>query len=93
MTETIRLKPDVEWRRVGGEVVVLDVGSSAYMAVNDTGTILWPLVVEGATESRLVDELATHFHVEPEQAASDVKAFVDQLRSLSLVDIDGSESP
>jgi len=82
----IRLRAGVEWRSVSGEVVALDLESSAYLAVNGTGSILWALVASGATPARLVDELLTRYDIGPEEARRDVDAFLDSLRSLSLVE-------
>ncbi len=82
----LRLKPGVEWQHVDNEVVVLDLGSSAYLAVNDTGAVLWPMVAAGTTESELVEELTSRFEVDVEQAQVDVRAFVARLRSLALVE-------
>lgn len=85
----IRLRPDVEWRDVDGEVVALDLATAAYLSVNDTGSLLWPLVARGATQVQLVTELVRHFALDSEQAGADVAAFVTQLRSLALVEEPG----
>jgi hypothetical protein len=82
----IRLRPDVEWQHVDDEVVLLDLRSSAYLAVNDTGAVLWPMVAAGTTEPELVEELAARFPVEVDQAKADVTTFVARLRSLTLVE-------
>ena len=83
---SLRLKRGVEWQRVDDEVVALDLASSSYLGVNDTGAVLWPLVAEGTTEARLVEALTAQFTVGPEQAKADIEACVEQLRSLALVD-------
>lgn len=85
MESFVRLKPDVEWQLVDDEVVALDLGASAYVAVNDTGAVLWPFVAKGATEGRLVQELTARFRIDVERARADVGAFVGRLRSMSLV--------
>lgn len=82
----LRLRPGVEWQQVDDEVVALDLASSAYLAVNDTGALLWPLVAAGTTEGQLVDALTARFTVDVERARADVGAFVARLRSMSLVD-------
>ncbi len=82
----LRLKPGVEWQHVDDEVVALDLGTSAYVAVNDTGAALWPLVAGGTTPQQLVEALTASFPVDAERARADVDAFVLQLRSLRLVD-------
>jgi hypothetical protein len=85
LSSFVRLKPGVEWQPVDDEVVVLDLATSSYLAVNDTAAVLWPLVAAGATEMRLVDELTRQFQVEAASAEADVSAFVERLRSLALV--------
>ena len=87
--DEVRLRSGIEWRTVSGEVVALDLDSSAYLAVNDTGSLLWPLVASGATEGRLVEELVAHFDVDGEQARVDVAEFVGRLRALCLVEPSG----
>lgn len=82
----LRLRSGVEWERVDDEIVALDLSSSAYLAVNDTGTVLWPRVAAGTTETALVEELTARFDIDVGRARADVQAFVDRLRSLALVE-------
>ena len=82
----LRLKAGVEWQHVDDEVVVLDLSSSAYLAVNGTGAALWRLVAAGTTERRLVDELTARFPVDVDQARADVTQFTAQLRDLALLE-------
>jgi hypothetical protein len=82
----IRLKPDVTWQQLDGEVVALDLASATYVMANDTGSILWPLLEEGATDSELAAVLVDRFGIDAERASADVAAFVAQLRALTLVD-------
>ncbi len=82
----LRLKPAVEWQYVDDEVVVLDLNSSSYLAVNNTGAALWALVAEGTTEGQLGEELSSRFNLGRERAQVDAAAFVDRLRSLNLVE-------
>lgn len=86
MADPIRLKPDVTWQQLDGEVVALDLASAVYVMANDTGSILWPLLEEGATDSELASVLVDRFGIDAERAGADVAAFVAQLRALTLVD-------
>lgn len=81
----IRLKPGLDWQAVDDEIVALDSGTAKYLGVNETGALLWPLVVVGTTEAGLADELVRRFGIDPEQARADVGVFMEQLRSLSLL--------
>lgn len=85
MATVLKLRPDVAWQNLDGEVVALDLDAAAYLMANDSGSLLWPLLAEGATRSQLVDELTRRFRIEPERAGADVGAFVDQLRTLNLL--------
>lgn len=86
MPEVVRLRSGVEWQDIDGEVVALDLETSAYLAVNDTGALLWPLVVAGTTEAGLVEVLIDRYQIDEAQARADVGAFVAHLRSFSLLD-------
>ncbi len=81
----VRLRQDVEWQVVDDEVVALHLGQSSYLAVNDTGARLWPLVAAGTTEAALAAELVASFGVAAELAHTDAGAFVARLRELALV--------
>jgi hypothetical protein len=75
--ETYRIrKDDLTWRVLNEEVVVLDLRTSVYLSVNNTGKILWDLLVEGANEEQLVRTLIDQFGVAEETARGDVGAFL-----------------
>jgi hypothetical protein len=81
---------DLDWREVEGELVVLDLRESRYLAINRTGRALWGTLVEGATRDQLVDRLVDGFDVERNQAAADVDAFTAELESRGLLLREGS---
>lgn len=83
---TISLRDDaVSWRRVGEEVVALDIDRSDCLALNHTGALLWSSLAEGATRTELVSLLAERFNVGCDDAASDVDAFLHQLAGRGLL--------
>jgi coenzyme PQQ synthesis protein D (PqqD) len=63
---------------------VLDTKRSEYLAVNGTGTALWPLLVAGATREELVLALFSKFGVSKGQALSDVSVFVASLAECGI---------
>jgi hypothetical protein len=84
--ETLRLRSEgVTWRAVESEIVVLDQRASSYLAVNEAGAVLWPLLLEGATRSRLRDELSERFGIGADRASADVDAFLDLLGKRDLL--------
>ena len=73
----IRLRDkDLAWRALENEVVVLDLRTSMYLSVNQTGALLWTRLVNGATEEELVSVLLDAFDVRQERADADVAGFL-----------------
>jgi Coenzyme PQQ synthesis protein D (PqqD) len=86
MADELRLRADaVEWRLVEGEIIALDLERSVYLAVNASGTLLWPALAEGTTQETLVEQLMESFGIDRAAAEHDVAAFVQALREQGLV--------
>ena len=80
MSQILRLRDkDLEWREIQGEVVALDLKSSDYLAVNQSGAKLWAALAVGATRDQLVDVLIGGFAIPREQAEREADAFVRML--------------
>jgi hypothetical protein len=83
----LRLREDrLEWRLVEGEIVVLDLSTSRYIAINGSGAKLWPGLLDGATLRELSDVLANEYGLEPTRAERDVQSFVSALAEQGLLD-------
>ena len=76
----------VEWRTLEDETVVLDLQGSRYFAINATGTMLWPLLAEGATRAQLVEAVTQRWDVTGDAAARDVDAFCGALEAEGLLE-------
>ena len=87
MPETrLRLREaEVDWREVEGELIVLDLRESRYLAINRTGQVLWTALVKGATEDVLIERLIEAFGIDRERAVADVQAFTSELDSRGLL--------
>jgi coenzyme PQQ synthesis protein D (PqqD) len=83
---TLRLREQgLNWREIEGEVVILDVEQSHYLNLNPTGSALWLMLAEGATERQLVDKLTEEFDVDEPTARHDVETFVTSCRQNGLL--------
>jgi hypothetical protein len=76
---------DVAVREIEGEVVVLDVSTRQYHALNRTGGALWQQLEAGATDAELAATLTDRFGADPREAGADVRAFLDGLVALQLL--------
>ena len=71
MSGPVKLRSDaLEWKRLGEEIVALDLRSSEYLAINRTGTAIWDLLLEGAFEEELSALVAERFSVTPNPSVS-----------------------
>ncbi len=69
-----------------GTGLVFNPESNSAISLNKTGVYLWNRLKEGSDEAELVSGLLDTFDgVTEEKAASDVKAFLDDLRMRSLL--------
>lgn len=82
----LKLRTELQWRAVEGEVVALDVRGSQYLGVNDSGAPLWDMLAAGTTRDALADRLVGNHGLDLETALAHVDAFVDQLRAQDLIE-------
>ena len=69
-----------------GTGLVFNPESNGAVALNKTGVYLWSRLKDGATEAELIAGLLEKYDgVTEEKAAADVKAFLEELRSRSLL--------
>jgi hypothetical protein len=83
----VRLREDVAWREIDGEIVLLDLTGQAYYTASRSGAVLWPSMVAGATVRQLSDLLAERFSLDRHVAERDVRDFLDTLHDEGLLDV------
>jgi hypothetical protein len=88
MTGRLRLRSDLEWREIEGEVVAVDEQSSEYLGVNRTGAGLWSLLAEGTTRAELLERLTGTFDVDDATASRDLGAFLAMLERRGLLEVE-----
>jgi hypothetical protein len=76
---------EVDWREVEGELIVLDLRESRYLAINRTGQALWTALASGATKDVLIERLIEAFGIDRARAVADVEAFTSELDSRGLL--------
>ena len=55
---TLRIRSrELEWREIEGEIVAVDLEKSTYLGLNETGTVLWAALAQGATLEELAARL------------------------------------
>jgi hypothetical protein len=88
----MRLRADqLSWREIDGETVLLDLATSKYLRVNQTGTLLLRELATGCPRDRLVTALREAYGLSEEAAMSDVDAFVAMLSERGLLEAETDE--
>ena len=72
-------------RRVGDDLVILDVESSNYFGLNDVGAVVWERLEHDATRTDIIDVVVNTFDVDRERAMNDVGGLIEQLLDAGLV--------
>ena len=88
-----KLSPDVVFRDLEGEAVILDLSSGTYFGLNEVGTRVWRLVDEGRDPSQIVGIVATEYAADRETIAGDVERLLDDLSRRRLIVSAGSGPP
>lgn len=75
----------VTWRKTGDEAVILNLETSEYYSLNETGTFIWELVAAGKPDARIAEALADEYGLASDQAAKDLSDFLKDLSKLRIL--------
>ena len=84
---TVRRNPDILFREIEGESVLLDPDQGTYYTLNETGTAVWNLIEEPTPVTGLIATLLEQYEVTPEQAKSEVDKLLQDLQEHRLVEM------
>lgn len=78
---------DVLFQEVGGEAVLLNLGSESYFGLNEVGTRIWELLTQDSLLQRAYDALRDEYDATPEQLQADLLTLVDEMAKAGLVQL------
>ena len=84
-SECVRVAPDVLFRLVGEEGVLLNLNTEMYLGLNLVGTRMWNVLTSTRSIQVAYDELLQEYEVEPAQLRADLEEFIDQLLGQKLI--------
>ncbi len=87
----IRTHPDVVWRDVDGEIVLLNVVTGQYFGLDEVGSRVWMLLQQdgeaGTPFNTLQARVTAEFDVDAPTALTDLTALIRQLIAQQLVTV------
>src|SRR5262245_3491533 len=81
----VRVSPDVVFRDLEGEAVILDLASGTYFGLNAVATRVWRLLDEGRPFTAIVDAIAEEFDAVRGDVERDVAALLHDLQARRLI--------
>jgi hypothetical protein len=87
LAETVTISPEVVFKELGGEGVLLDMASGIYFGLDETSTRLWLLLQMNGSLRRVFDEMIEEFEVDPDRLERDLLQFVADLTRSNLASL------
>ncbi len=84
-TKAFEISTSIVSAELGGEGVLLDVGSGRYYGLDEIGHTIWRLVCDGLGASAIRERLLAEYDVEPDRLGRDVTAFLSELQENQLI--------
>ena len=88
----MKIKSNFILRKVASTNVVLPLGASVagfkgMLTLNDSGVMLWELLVQGSTKEELALALENEYEVTHDVALADVDEFIEKLKTIDCIDM------
>lgn len=80
-----QLSPDVLYRDLDGQAVILDLASGLYFGLNEVGTRIWTLMSEGRNVDDIAQILSREYKADRATIEQDIRDLTDALRARNLI--------
>jgi Coenzyme PQQ synthesis protein D (PqqD) len=81
----IAIAPTVQFVRVEGDYVLMDLRGGVYMGLDDVASHIWQSLAEHGDVERAAESLSRDYEVTAEEALRDINEWVDSLAARGLV--------
>jgi len=85
--------PDVLFRSLGGEAVLLNLETELYLGMDEVGTRMWTVLNESPSIQAAYDTLLAEYDVDGERLREDLAEFLDRLVERGLVEVSEAAAP
>jgi len=89
----VTVAPDVLFRIVGEEAVLLNLKTELYLGLDRVGTRMWSLLAEEPSVGAAYEALLQEYEIEPARLRDDLDEFLGQLLEQGLIQISPAELP
>lgn len=89
LASQISIPPDVIFRDLDGEAIILNTESGRYYSLDPVGTRFWLLLTRHGRVEPAYRTLLTEYDVSEQELRTDILDLLDELASHGLLHIDG----
>ena len=79
--------PDVLFRVVGNEAVLLNLKTELYLGLDPVGTEMWVVLTSTSSIQAAYESLLQEFDVAPERLRQDLNDFIEKLLDQGLIEL------
>lgn len=83
-----KIRDEVIFRDLDGEMIIMDTDSGSYSGLNETGARIWTLISESRSMARVMSLLQDEYEVSSDSFVEDVRAFIQNLLDENLVEVE-----
>ena len=83
-----RLSPNVLFRELSGEAVLLDLASERYYGLDEVGTRIWQLVSERGRTDAVLQAILDEYEVGEAQMQRELSEFLCELADAGLIELE-----
>ncbi len=77
--------PDVIYRIIDGETVILNLAKGYYYNLRKTGSKIWEAIDNGLSRDQLLNQLFSRYDVDREEIIKSVTKFIEELKLEGLI--------
>jgi hypothetical protein len=87
LSASVRIAPDVIYRDLEDEAVLLDLKTGTYFGLDPMGTRMWHLLEENSSLQLVAQRITEQYDVTPDVCERDLREFVGRLREKGLIEV------
>ena len=85
-SDCVRVAPDVLFRLVSDEGVLVNLNTEMYLGLNPVGARMWNVLIEASSIQAAYELLLKEYDVEPSKLRLDLEEFIGQLHAHQLIE-------
>ena len=87
-----RLSPNVLFRELSGEAVLLDLASERYYGLDEVGTRIWQLMTECGRTDKVLQVMLNEYEVGEAQMRQELDEFLLELADAGLIELERQQT-